>query len=83
MTDISPVDLATGNSGNPIAVPNDANDIAMSPNGRIVYVLTATAGSGPGHSFIVPIDVSTGKPGKPILRISGGSTSFAVAPGNG
>lgn len=83
MADISPVDLVTGNSGNPIVVPNDANDIAISPNGRTVYVLTGTAVAGPGHSFIVPIDVSTGNPGKPILSISGESMGIAVAPGSG
>jgi hyaluronoglucosaminidase len=77
-TDISAVDLTTGSTGNPIVVPNDAYDVAISPDGRSLYV-TTTVG-------VVPVNVNTGKPGKPVLRSSGKNRvvgiSIAVAPVN-
>jgi DNA-binding beta-propeller fold protein YncE len=80
-SDIAAVNLTTGTTGNPISVPSDASDIGISPDGRTVYVATAT---GPPNvdSHLVPIDVATSKPGKP-RQFNGGSLTLAVASGSG
>lgn len=63
---ITPVDLGTGQSGNPISVqsgsPNAADDVALSisPDGSTVWV------SNYGHNQVVPVNVSTGTAGTPI-----------------
>jgi DNA-binding beta-propeller fold protein YncE len=80
-SDIAAVDLTTGTTGNPISVPSDANDIGISPDGRTVYVTTAT---GPPNvrSHLVQIDVATSKTGKP-RQFNGGSLTVAIASGSG
>ena len=79
--DVAAVDLATAANVATISVPGDANDIGISPDGRTVYVATAT---GPPNVLfhLVPIDVATSKPGKP-RQFNGGSLTLAVASGSG
>jgi hypothetical protein len=77
-TDIASVNLATGATVNTISVPNDATDIGISPDGRFVYATTEIGVPTP-HSFLVQIDVATGKPGKP-KQLSGGSFIVATGP---
>jgi DNA-binding beta-propeller fold protein YncE len=64
------VNTATGVAGSPIHVGFNSSTVVASPRGAWVYVLDA--GTPPGSSgpksagSVVPIDVSTGKAGKPI-----------------
>jgi hypothetical protein len=67
---VVPVDTVTGAAGAPIHVGFNSSTIIASPNGAWVYVLDD--GVWPGSSSpkspgsVVPIDVATGKAGKPI-----------------
>lgn len=54
-----PVDLASGTTGKPIHIAGGPGDIAMAPDGRIVYVVA-------GSESVVPVSVRTGAAGKPI-----------------
>ena len=67
---VVPVNTVTGVAGAPVHVGFNASTIVASPNGTWVYVLDD--GAPPGSSgpkspgSVVPIDVVTGKAGKPI-----------------
>jgi hypothetical protein len=67
---VVPVDTVTGVAGAPIHVGVNASAIVASRNGAWVYVLddgTPPGGPGPKSAgSVVPIDVATGKAGKPI-----------------
>ena len=64
------VNTATGVAAAPVHVGFNASTIVASPNGMWVYVLdpgTPPGSSGPKSAgSVVPIDVATGKAGKPI-----------------
>ena len=67
---VVPVNTATGVAGAPIHVGFNSSAIVASPSGAWVYVLddgTPPGSSGPKSAgSVVPIDVATGKAGKPI-----------------
>jgi YVTN family beta-propeller protein len=71
---VTPVAVATGTLGTPIAIPGGSapNDIAITPNGSTAYVAN-TAGQ-----TVVPIDLATDTAGTPIT-LPGGSEPFGVA----
>jgi hypothetical protein len=67
---VVPVNTATGAAGAPIHVGFNSSTIVASPNGSWVYVLdngTPPGSSGPKSAgSVVPIDVASGKAGKPV-----------------
>jgi len=67
---VVPVNTATGVAGSPIHVGFNSSTIIASPSGAWVYILddgTPPGSSGPKNAgSVVPIDVATGKAGKPI-----------------
>jgi DNA-binding beta-propeller fold protein YncE len=58
---LTPVNLATGSTLKPIPLGVEGNEagVAISPNGKMVYVLTA-------RSQLVPVDLTSGKTDPPI-----------------
>jgi DNA-binding beta-propeller fold protein YncE len=58
---LTPVNLVTGRTLKPIPLGVGGNEagVAISPNGKMVYVLTA-------RSQLVPVDLTSGKAGPPI-----------------
>ena len=68
---VTPISTATNKPGKPIYVGSGPGAIAVTPNGRTAYVLTARG--------VVPIRTATGKPGKPITGTAGASVT-AITP---
>lgn len=56
---VTPVDVATGRVGAAIRVGNEPLDMAVTPNGRTLYVLA-------GDGTLTPVDVASRQPGRPI-----------------
>jgi YVTN family beta-propeller protein len=76
--EVYPVDVATRAAGAPIELGQgelESNSIAMSPDGRTVYV----AGE-PSSDAIVPIDVATRTAGSPIVLHAGQVDALAISP---
>jgi DNA-binding beta-propeller fold protein YncE len=67
---VVPVNTATGSSGALIHVGFNASAIVAAPSGKWVYVLdngVPPGGATPKYTgSVVPIDVATGKAGKPV-----------------
>jgi DNA-binding beta-propeller fold protein YncE len=62
-----------------IAVPGDSQDMAVSPDGRVLYVST---GYGKGPDGVIPFDISTGKAGDPVL-VSNSVEDITLGPDGG
>ena len=80
-----PVSTASGTAGQRIGVGHDPLAIAFGPGGRTAYVLCSpTWLKGDNLEFgigsVFPVDVASGKAGKPVLT-GRGSLSLAVVPG--
>ena len=67
---VTPIDLVTGRAGTPIQVGIDPDSIAITPDGKAVYVPSFYDGT------VTPIDVATGRVG---TAIPAGSHPYAVA----
>jgi len=70
---ITPISTATDAPGQPITVGPSPQDMAVTPDGRTVLVLTSTG--------LTPVDAATNRPGKPVAIQ--GASALAVAPGGG
>jgi DNA-binding beta-propeller fold protein YncE len=70
---ITPISTATDEPGQPITVGPSPQDMAVTPDGRTVLVLTSTG--------LTPVDAATNRPGKPVAIQ--GASALAVAPGGG
>ena len=55
---ITPISTATGEPGHPITVGPSPQDMAVTPDGTTVLVLTSTG--------VTPVDVATNRAGKPV-----------------
>ncbi len=71
---VTPVNLASRKAGNAINVGADPAAVAVTPNGRTVYV--ADEGSG----TVTPVDVATDRPGQPVT-VGAGPRAIAMTPG--
>lgn len=77
---VLPVNTVTGTAGRFITIPG-ASYLAISPNGRTVYVSTQPVGASSGPSEVVPIDTATNTPLHPVKVPTGdGSGGIAVSP---
>ena len=74
---VTPIDLATGKAGHPIAAGNGPAGIAITPDGKTAYV--TDAGTSPIGHTVTPIDLVTGKAGGPIT-VGGGPQAIAITP---
>jgi DNA-binding beta-propeller fold protein YncE len=66
---VTPVNLRTGRVGHPIAVAQNPNEMAVAPDGHTLYVAGNDNDDGPdstGPWSLIPIDLATGKVGKPL-----------------
>ena len=66
---VTPIDLSTGTVGRsiPVGTKESASNLAVSPDGRTVYVLSfVTTGLVTGAGSVTPIDVKTRTAGPPI-----------------
>lgn len=63
---ITPINLLTGTAGKPIPVATDATNLAVSPDGGTVYLVSyVTTGLVLGAGTVTPIDIKTRTPGHP------------------
>src|SRR4029077_14283904 len=77
---VLPVNTVTGTAGRFITIPG-ASYLAISPNGRTVYVSTQPVGASSGPSEVVPIDTATNTRLHPVKVPTGdGSGGIAVSP---
>lgn len=75
---VIPVDADSGREGAAIPVPADSQAMAVSPDGRMLYIGTGSAdGKGPGQ--VIPVDPRSGKAGNPA-RFSHPVIGLAVSP---
>lgn len=78
-TAVISVDAGSGREGRPVPVPADAQAMAISPDGRMLYIGTGNAdGRGPGE--VLPVDTRSGKAGTPV-RFRHPVIGLAVSPG--
>lgn len=75
------VDADSGREEKAVPVPADAQAMAISPDGRMLYIGTGNA-DGKGSGEVIPIDTRSGKAGKPV-RFSHPVIGLAVSPGGG
>jgi len=68
---ITPISTATGEPGQPITVGPSPQDMAVTPDGGTVLVLTSTG--------LTPVDAATNRAGRPVAIQ--GASALAVAPG--
>jgi YVTN family beta-propeller protein len=73
---VTPVNTATNRPGKPIKVGADPQGIAVTPDGKTVYVTNPAPHSG---STVTPIRTATNTPGKPI-KVGGYPVAIAFAP---
>jgi DNA-binding beta-propeller fold protein YncE len=71
---ITPISTATEEPGQPIVVGPSPDDMAVTPDGRTVLVLTSL-----GVTSVTPVDAVTNRAGKPVAIQ--GAYAVAVAPG--
>jgi DNA-binding beta-propeller fold protein YncE len=74
---IIPVNTATNRPGRPIRLSQGESDIAISPDGKTIYVDSGGAGGRP--SYVTPIDTAARTPGRPI-QVSTGATTMTITP---
>jgi DNA-binding beta-propeller fold protein YncE len=59
---LTPINTATGTPGTPIRLSHGASNIAITPDGKTIYV-----DAGDGHrGYVTPVSTATGIPGHPI-----------------
>ena len=63
MVGVTPINTATNTPGKPITVGAQPWQIAITPNGKTVYVASATMHTG----MVTPINTATNTAGKPII----------------
>jgi YVTN family beta-propeller protein/autotransporter-associated beta strand protein len=64
---VTPVNTAANTPGTPIQVGPNPEGVAVTPNGKTVYVATVgTTGFRGAVGFVTPIDAATNTPGTPI-----------------
>jgi DNA-binding beta-propeller fold protein YncE len=74
---VVPINTVTGTPGKPIRVSHGESAIAITPDGKTVYV---DGGGGDGHpGYVTPINTVTDTPGMPI-RVSTGAGNMAITP---
>ena len=75
---VTPIDTATNTAGEPIDVGNEPLAIAITPDGKTVYVAN-TYDTDRGPYTVTPINTATSTPGEPI-RVGSGPWAFAITP---
>ncbi len=73
---VIPINTATGTTGTPIRLSHGASDIAITPDGKTLYV---NSGGGDGPGYVTPINTATSTPGTSI-RVSTGAGTMAITP---
>lgn len=84
MSDVIPIDTATGTAGAPIHVPGQAFGITITPDGRTVYVWGESATSLTSiirpSTQVTPIPTATNTPGITVTVGTGGVGGTVMAP---
>jgi DNA-binding beta-propeller fold protein YncE len=72
---LTPINMATGTPGTPIRLSHGASDIAITPDGKTIYVK-----AGDGHrGYVTPVSTATGIPGQAI-PVSAGAGTMRITP---
>jgi DNA-binding beta-propeller fold protein YncE len=74
---VTPINTATNTVGKPIRLSHGESDIAITPDGKTLYVGSGGGDGQPG--YVTPIDTATSTPGTPI-RVSSGAGTMAITP---
>jgi hyaluronoglucosaminidase len=69
---VTPINLTTGTPGIPIIIGGDPSALAITPDGKTVYIADQ-------DGTVTPIATATNKPGKPT-RIGSGTHSYPASP---
>jgi DNA-binding beta-propeller fold protein YncE len=69
---VTPVDTVTGSPGKPVQVACTPQDLAVTPDGKTVYVVSS-------RGIVTPIAAATDRPGTPI-RVTGLLRSLVITP---
>ena len=69
---VTPIDAASGKAGVPVKLPDMPSGLAITPDGRTVYVLD-------GNGLVIPVNAATRRKGKAI-RVPGGVDALVMAP---
>ena len=69
---VTPIRVATNTAGAPIPVPHQPFTLAITPDGKTLYVTG-------GANLLIPIRTSTNHPGSPIVvGVSPSAIAFAI-----
>jgi hypothetical protein len=72
---LTPINTATGTPGTPIRLSHGVSDIAITPDGKTIYL-----DGGDGHrGYVTPVSTATGTPGHPI-PVSAGAGTMTITP---
>ncbi len=72
---LTPINTATGTPGTPIRLSHGASDVAITPDGKTIYL-----DGGDGHrGYVTPVSTATGRPGQPI-PVSAGVGTMTITP---
>ncbi len=66
---VTPINVATNTAGKPIAVSGEPVAMAIAPDGKTAYIASGASNGGAlptSDQSMIPIDLATGTPGKPI-----------------
>jgi hyaluronoglucosaminidase len=70
---VTPIAIATNRAGPAIKVGDNPHAIAITPDGRTVYVANAVSGT------VTPVSTATNKAG-PAIKVGKGSFGIAITP---
>jgi YVTN family beta-propeller protein len=76
---ITPLNLVTGKRGKTIKVGSGPSDLAITPNGRTLYVSSVENFRKDGA--VTPVNIATGKAGKAV-RVGASPGNIAITPGS-
>jgi DNA-binding beta-propeller fold protein YncE len=74
---VTPVTVATGIAGKPIKVGSDPSELAITPDGKTVYVVNLPVNGTAGT--VTPISTATNTPGKAI-PVGAGPAAIVITP---
>jgi len=79
---VTPISTATNRPGKAITLGPTASSLTMAitPNGRTVYVHYSWFVAGHGSSAMIPISTATNRAGKPVKLSSWGAGAIAITP---
>jgi DNA-binding beta-propeller fold protein YncE len=76
---VTPINTESNAQGRPDHVPGDIDDVAVTPDGRTIYVTNSGRGDNGSPGWIIPVNAATGKVGAEI-PVGDNPGQIAMAP---